>query len=196
MFHSQTKPLIVLLSGWAGSGKDAAAALMVEEMGFQRHAFADSLKHDVATRTGIPVATFHCHHTKNKPLTDSSQTHHDPQKTPRDLLIQHAATMRATNPNVYAEAVAASILAGGGLRHVISDWRYPNEFEHIRDALGPTTTLVRIRIERDSVTPSADPTEHYLDDVDMDVDIQNNGSISELRDAIRTVLYEYMHPSQ
>jgi hypothetical protein len=194
MFHSQTKPLIVFLSGWAGSGKDAAAALMVEEMGFQRHAFADSLKHDVATRTGIPVATFHCHHTKNKPLTTPLPAEYSTAQSPRDLLIQHAAAMRATNPNVYAEAVAASILLNHGLRHVISDWRYPNEFEHIRDTLGPTFTLVRIRIERGSVTPSADPTEHYLDEVAMDTVIHNDGSISELRDAIRGALYGYMHP--
>jgi hypothetical protein len=32
--------IILMLSGWAGSGKDAAAALLLEEMGFIRFAFA------------------------------------------------------------------------------------------------------------------------------------------------------------
>jgi hypothetical protein len=192
MFHQQTKPLIVLLSGWAGSGKDAAAALMVEEMCFIRHAFADSLKHDVATRTGIPVATFHSH-AKNRSLADPHPDY-PTAITPRDLLIQHAATMRLTNPNIYAEHVAAGILATNDLRHVISDWRYPNEYQHITEVVGATATVLRGRIERASVTALDDSTEHFLDTEPMDFIIQNDGSISDLRDSIKNILYKYMHP--
>jgi hypothetical protein len=194
MFHSQTKPLIVLLSGWAGSGKDAAAALMVEEMCFIRHAFADSLKHDVATRTGIPVATFHSH-AKNKSLTGSPPAEYPTASTPRDLLIQHAAAMRSTNPDIYAEQVAAAILTSHELRHVISDWRYPNEYRHIYEVMGPQASVLRGRIVRACVAPLDEETEHYLDEESMDFVIQNDGSISDLRDAIRAALYNYMHPA-
>ena len=38
--------MIIMLSGWAGSGKDAAASLLLEEMDCVRFAFADSLKLD------------------------------------------------------------------------------------------------------------------------------------------------------
>jgi hypothetical protein len=194
MIHQQTQPLIVFLSGWAGSGKDAAATLMVEEMGFTRHAFADSLKEDVATRTNIPVATFHSHYAKNRPLEAPSPMY-PTALTPRDLLIQHAAAARAANPDIYAEDVARSIGASHGqLRHVISDWRYPNEFDHIRGTMGDTATLLRIRVHRDSVIPIADPTEHYLDTETMDAVILNNGHISDLRDDIKTILYSYLHP--
>jgi hypothetical protein len=192
MFHQQTKPLIVLLSGWAGSGKDAAAALMVEEMCFIRHAFADSLKHDVATRTGIPVATFHSH-AKNKPLA-TQQPDYPAAITPRDILIQHAAAMRLTNPDIYAEHVSIRILEEKELRHVISDWRYPNEYQHISEVMGATTTVLRGRIERANVTPLDNPTEHFLDTEPMDFVIRNDGSISDLRDSIKNVLYKYMHP--
>jgi hypothetical protein len=191
MFHSQTKPLLVLLSGWAGSGKDAAAALMVEEMCFIRHAFADSLKHDVATRTGIPVATFHSY-AKNKPFTNPPPAEYPTSQTPRDLLIKHAITMRSTNPDIYAEQVAADILTSHEMRHVISDWRYPNEYSHLHGATG--FTVLRGRIVRSTVIPLNDPTEHYLDEEPMDFVIQNDGSISDLRDSIKNVLYKYMHP--
>jgi dephospho-CoA kinase len=193
MFHQQTKPLIVLLSGWAGSGKDAAAALMVEEMCFIRHAFADSLKHDVATRTGIPVATFHSY-VKNKPLTGPPPEEYQTAKTPRDILIQHAAAMRSANPNIYAEHVAADILTSQDLRHVISDWRYPNEYQHICETTGSAATVLRGRIVRSSVAPLDEETEHYLDAEPMDFVIQNDGSISDLRDSIRAALHSYMHP--
>ena len=36
--------IIIMVSGWAGSGKDAAASILMDELGFQRLAFADISK--------------------------------------------------------------------------------------------------------------------------------------------------------
>ena len=56
---SCTMKQILLLSGYARSGKDSAANLLEEEHGYRRFAFADALKEMVSTLTGIPVALFH-----------------------------------------------------------------------------------------------------------------------------------------
>ena len=61
------RTMIILLSGWAGSGKDAAA-LLLEEMNFVRLAFADAIKIEVAAATGIPLDTFHDHRLKDIPI--------------------------------------------------------------------------------------------------------------------------------
>jgi hypothetical protein len=189
MYHTrQTPPLVVLLSGWAGSGKDTAAALLVDELAFERVAFADALKADVATRTGIPLAVFHSAR-KNEPL-DAPNAAFPGARTPRDCLIAHATAMRADNPDIYAAIVAAHIGANGG-RYVISDWRFPNECaalcRHLEGA-----TILRVRIVRPGMLPMADSTEHELDDAAFDAVIQNGGSISELRDRIKTTVSAHL----
>jgi hypothetical protein len=186
-FFSDHKPLIVLLSGWAGSGKDAAATLMVEEMGFMQHAFANSLKADVARTTGIPLENFHSHYAKNRSLATPCSKYPTAQ-TPRDVLIQHAAAARATDPDVFAKHVADSIRMDMTPRHVISDWRYPNEYEWLRGAF--TCPILRVRVQRDSVVPLNDPTEHYLDEAPLDAILHNNGHIADLRDSIKTILHQ------
>jgi hypothetical protein len=176
---------ILLLSGYAGSGKDAAASLLMEECGFQRFAFADALKDLVADCTGIPVTIFHSSQ-KDTVIPPSSKYH---PKTYRDLLLEVAREERAKDLDVFSRIVAGQIQESDGLRNrfVISDWRYKREESFLRSVLDPATyQIVRVRIKRSSVTPSADPTEHDLDDEHMDTVIQNDGSISDLRDQVHS----------
>lgn len=176
--------LVVLLSGWAGCGKDTAAALLVDELGFDRLAFADALKADVAARTGIPLAVFHSAR-KNEPLP----THEG--QTPRDLLIARAAAVRATDPDAYARVVATQIADSGGGRYVITDWRFRNEYAVLcGDA---TTTILRVRVVRPDMQPMTDATEHELDNEVFDAVVQNEGSIRDLCDAMKTVLRPHLH---
>ena len=172
--------MIILLSGWAGSGKDAAA-LLLEEMNFIRLAFADMLKVEVAAATGIPLDTFHDHRLKDIPIAG---------KTPRQLLIEHAAAARASDPDLYTRLVINRI--NPIHNYVISDWRYPREEELLTAAFGQN--VLRVRINR-SVTPMDDPTEHALDDATVDRVIQNDGSISDLRAALRTIVHWGPYPT-
>jgi hypothetical protein len=173
---------ILLLSGWAGSGKDAAAALLVEEMGFERLAFADGLKEDVSRLHGIPLHVFHDRCAKDKTLSESTK------KTPRGLLLEHALMIRATNPDTYSQRIATQIISGPGRRYVISDWRYKREYEHLHTCLGSTARLLRARIQRAGITPTDDPSEHDLKGESFDFVIQNDGCISDLRDGLKTLL--------
>jgi len=167
---------VILLSGWAGSGKDSAAELLVEEMAFVRVAFADMLKEEVSKAYRLPLSVFH------NAFKDS---HIEVLgATPRQLLIQHAADRKRKDPHVYSRAVVARI-AGG--RWVISDWRYRHEYAFLKEHL-PNVHIVRGRILRSSVCPGDDPSEHDLDDEPMDFTITNDGCISDLRDAIKATV--------
>lgn len=180
--HHHT-PMVVLVSGWAGAGKDCAAALLVEECGFQRVAFADALKEDVAKVTGLPLDWFYTA-TKDRPLPEPC-TAYPTAKTPRDILLQHALVRRAIDPDVYSKGVAATIMDAPGVRFVVSDWRYRSEHKVIAEELGEFYRIFRVRIERPGIRQSADPSEHDLDNISMDYVITNDGTISDLRHAVK-----------
>jgi dephospho-CoA kinase len=176
--------LIIMISGWAGSGKDAAASILMDELGFQRFAFADPLKHDVARDTGIPLENFNTTYLKDKYiLFDGKPT------TPRALLIKAAAEARAKYPNIYANMIADSIQLSGAKRVVISDWRYRNEYDVIKTFFDQ---IVRIHITRPGIMQSSEPSEHDLDGEPMDIEIQNGGSISILRSTLKDLVRPYI----
>jgi hypothetical protein len=176
--HNDT--IIVLLSGWAGVGKDVAANLMCEEMGYSRLAFADIVRQEISEKTDIPIQYF------------SSPVYKDlPMKTPlaafptavtyRDVLIHWATERRFVQDDVYAQKIIDIIRSGiAGKKIVISDWRFMCEEKSIVAAF-PESTVLRIRILRDSVLSRNVPSEHELDNFSMDAEIANNGSISDLR---------------
>lgn len=178
-----TKPLVILLSGWAGSGKDSAAELLVEEMAFVRVAFADMLKTEVSTAYRLPLTMFH------NAFKDRYVESVD--ATPRQLLIQHAADRKRKDPHVYSRAVVAQITEHSG-RCVVSDWRYRHEYVFLKENLH-NAHIVRGRIVRSSVCPGDDPSEHDLDDETMDFTITNDGCISDLRDSIKATVRAIIH---
>ena len=178
--------MIIMLSGWAQSGKDAAAALLEEEFDFTRVAFADALKRDVATRTGLPLSDFTTA-AKDMPLREPCSLYSD-ARTPRDILLAHALKIRTGNPNFYSELVADVLKTDLKGRWVISDWRYRAEYETLRSII-QGVRILRVRIERPGIIPSVDPSEHDLDMEPMDIVLHNSGTISDLRTALRAILH-------
>lgn len=61
---------VVAVSGWAGSGKDTLANLLIKEYGFKRIGFADPLKDNVARDFGFDRASLDDQAQKNLPLLD------------------------------------------------------------------------------------------------------------------------------
>ena len=175
-----------MLSGWARSGKDAAAELLVEEFDFTRVAFADALKRDVAARTGLPLSDFTTS-AKDYPLRAPCPMFPE-AKVPRDIMLAHALRVRAGNPNFYSEFVAGLIRSDSTKRWVVSDWRYRAEYDTLRTHI-PDVRILRIRIERPGVVASADPSEHDLDNAPMDYILHNSGTISDLRGMLRMILH-------
>jgi hypothetical protein len=179
---------ILLLSGYARSGKDSVANLLEEECGFRRFAFADALKEMVAAHTGIPVSMFHSQQKDTAILSISPKTY-------RDLLIEVADQKRAIDPDIFSRIVASQIVESDASYVVISDWRYKREESFLRSILDPATYHIqRGRVIRSTVIPSEKPIEHDLDGEPMDVVIPNDGSISDLRDAVHSAV-SLIHPS-
>jgi hypothetical protein len=179
---------LLLFSGWSGVGKDAAAALLVEEFGYHRLAFADALKEDCANQTGLPLRVFHSY-AKDIPLT-TSQPLYPNAKTPREILIKHAALARRMDNEAFARIVGDRIEGPhfGKPLFVISDWRFLCELDHLRSRF-PAATIRTVRMERPGCTPSAEPSEHELDHLIFDHTIANIGTISDLREVLKHMLH-------
>jgi hypothetical protein len=164
---------VLLVSGWAGAGKDTVAAACT---GYRRVAFADPLKRHAAGLAGLQESVFHDRTVKDRTLPRRCP-YYPTARTPRDILLQHAAAARAEDPDVYAREIAEEIRANPNIRGwVISDWRYRREYEFLSSALPSRDyQLVRVRVVRPGVTPSDDETEHDLDSERMDHIVQNDG---------------------
>ena len=64
------KPLLIGLSGKAGSGKDTAAEYLMAMHGFRQVAFADPLRAVVSAVFGVPPADFRDREAKEARLAD------------------------------------------------------------------------------------------------------------------------------
>lgn len=179
--------ILILLSGWAGSGKDATAGIL-SAYGFKRYAFADALKRQVAQEYNFPLEWCHSQRGKLQQIQSAGG------KTVRELLIQRGQEIRSEkqNPGYFAELTATEILNWSEQMVVISDWRLKCELQTIKDFFYLGSKIITVRIERTGQTDSAvkdSLTEHELDDFPFDVRIKNPGnSWEELEIEIQTKL--------
>jgi hypothetical protein len=176
---------ILLLSGWAGSGKDTVADILVRKHGYHRVAFADALKRDAAVRTGLPLSDFHTA-AKDKPLS-SSLPAFPTAHTPRDIILQLALQMRAENPDIYADTVIHDIAEHTGDKFVVSDWRYKREEQRIREMCSEAR-IITARVIRSGITQSYDPSERDLDNANIDIIIENNGTLADLEKQVAAIM--------
>lgn len=162
---------VVMLSGWLKSGKDAVGDRLVRRHGFVRLAFADALKDEVAALHGIP-----------RELMDTQKG----KDVVRDVIIAHAQARRAQDPRYWIDAVARGIIRAAGSGVVVTDWRFPNEHDALRDAALCAGGTVRAwRVRRWQEPPLHDPTEQALDAwTRFDAHIDNTGTLDDLHLAV------------
>ena len=174
--------ILWLLTGYAGSGKSAAAVALHRSLPNSRCiAFADAVKDDVAATYGLKRHMCDTQDGKRTRITTAEGS-----KTIRDLLIEHAEQEKAAtgNPGVWAALVALQMEAAPHVDHwIVHDWRFHAERETLRSCF-PQATIVTLRIQRHGVAPTAHRTEHELDDLEMET-VRNSGTIEELREALR-----------
>ena len=176
---------IFLVSGYAGSGKSHAAELLQTiHPAARKTAFAKKVKDDVAQIYSIPR---HLCDTQEGKKTYVMTSQGD--CTVRELLIDYSAHAKklTNNPGIWADFVVEEIQKNPEFRTwILEDWRYKHEYETMVRAF-PSARIHRFRIRRPGVTPSADPSEHDLDDEPVDYDVYNTGNTQELQ----TLLYMY-----
>ena len=172
---------ILLLSGYAGSGKDTIAAMMLEILGSEasQASFAGAVKDEVAVMYDLTRESLDTQAGKARVLHFADGT----RKTVRDLLIEHAQTTKVTE----GQAVWANRLQKPNTDYwILSDWRFLAE----RDAIQrfPDATIHTVRIVRPSVEPLATYTEHELTSFQHDHTIDNSDSLLYARNQVKNIL--------
>lgn len=158
--------LIVGLSGYAQSGKDTVGQVLVEHHGFARIAFADALR-DVLYDLNPLVAG----DTAVSEWVDHGGWEWAKGNVPvRDYLQRLGVAVREhVDPDVWVNAALRQIEPGG--RYVITDMRFPNEYDAIVAAGGEAW-----RVERKGVTAAnAHVSETALDAHDFRHFLYNQG---------------------
>jgi len=173
------------ISGYARSGKDTVAAHLIESAGFTRMSFADPMREALVNLN--PNITF-------AGLEDSVELKVAVERFGWEALKSLAPEVRGLMQRMGTEVGremfnedfwvdAALDRAEDGSKLVFSDVRYPNEADAIRKLGGKV-----YRIIRDGVGPAnSHPSEIGMDNYDVDVLIENNGSLSDLAEKIERI---------
>ena len=160
---------LIGISGRAGSGKDTAGSMLVNKYGFTRIAFGDYLK-------------WHCkkYHNWNGQKDEAG----------RKLLQEQGTDIHRTADNdvwvKYAKLDLDMLKVDGITNIVITDMRFPNEFDFVRENGG---TTVRINGRKyDMGEAENHPSEIALDNHKFHYTIDNSSSVDELEKKIDYML--------
>ena len=131
--------VIVGLCGCARCGKDTAAKLLIEK-GWRRVAFADALKADIIyalTRATKKAYVPREDHPSWKMFEDPAS-----KEKFRPLMVEYGRAMRAIKADYWVQRLLRDYLRGAG-KFVITDVRYANEANWIRERGGKVIRVVR-----------------------------------------------------
>lgn len=172
--------MIIGLSGPAGSGKDTVRAILEKENGFHGKAFADPLR-DMAksflSAGGISTSYMTDRHLKESVIPELGFSYR--------RIVQTLGTEwgRSLDQDVWLNIVKSSIQKNPNRNYVISDVRFPNEFNWIKESGG-----VIWYIQRDVEKVIAHASESSLDGFKFDHTIFNTSTISALYDMVQEQL--------
>jgi 5' nucleotidase, deoxy (Pyrimidine), cytosolic type C protein (NT5C) len=161
---------VIALSGYAESGKDTVAAILVADYGFERRGFADRLKGCLYALNPLTGNGKRVQHVVDYAGWDNAKKYGEIRE-----LLQRLGTeagRRVLGDDVWVRAA----LMDPPAKLVLSDCRFPNEAEAIK-ALGGQVW----RIERPGYNPiNSHVSEVALDGYPFDQVINNDGSIEDL----------------
>lgn len=177
--------MIIGLNGAKGSGKDTVGAFLVDKYGFYRLSFAQALKESAASLFGVTPEFWD--EAKNDdwynitlwrgPYPAKSET--IKTVTARKFLQLYGTEAHRDifGKDFWVDALIPLNVAGHHVNnYVITDARFPNELERIRDLGGITVRLERPEIEDgDSHVSESVPPAGLIDHV-----IANVGTIDDL----------------
>lgn len=187
--------MIVGLSGYAQSGKDTVGATLVENYGFTRYAFADALKECVyrlnpAVRHLCPTDMRFGEYLRVQDLVDSmgwEQAKKEPEVRRLLQVMGTEAGRQVLGDNIWVDAVLNKV---GDDDVVITDCRFPNEAQAVKDRGGYVVRVTRPGVD----AVNAHPSETSLDDWPFDLTVDNSGTLEEVEGLVK-VLYESLEIS-
>ena len=192
--------MIVGLSGYARSGKDEAAKILVEENGFTRIAFADKLRDFLYALNPIVSSHWVTGGVDDKRIWEAKdcirvrdvidaygwdgykETRFSDEMRP---LLQRLGT--EAGRNVLWDSIWIDAALNGldpAKNYVVTDVRFPNEAQAVRERGGYV-----VRVSRSGVGPAnGHASETSLDDYQFNFKLANDGTLDDYRRAVR-VLY-------
>lgn len=161
------KHKVVGLCGYAGAGKDTAAMGLIA-MGWVRIAFADALRDEVAGVVGMDPDDFREMYAADPGFKAKM----------RPLLVSHGMSRRSTDKRYWIDIIRNRIagLPSWCAGAVITDVRYPNEAEFVRNELGG----VVLKIERPDVSAANAEERKTVPQVRADATLSNDASKEDL----------------
>lgn len=194
--------MIVGINGAKGSGKDTIGAYLVNNYGFTRVGFADSLKESAAALFKIDPDEWN--ELKNDPYAIISLNVYDDigglKKIYDSITVREFLQRYGTEShrdifgddfwvNAAMKVVRENVKAGNNV--VITDMRFPNELEAVIDHGGQIWKVRRPEVEGGDGHPS----EQVLDDDLFDVVFFNTGTIEALYQNLDVYVSELLTPA-
>lgn len=188
--------MIIGLSGYARTGKDEAANILVDEFGFKRVAFADKLRDVLYALNPIVKQEQDAHFTRNVNTTDV-QTVIDRHGWDGYKQTEFGSEIRRLLQRLGTEAgrqtLWDSIWVDAALNGIdkndnicITDCRFINEADTIRSRGG-----IVVRVSRPGVGPVNDHiSERGLDEYSFDYHLNNDGSLIDYKNSITNMMKE------
>ncbi len=157
--------MLIGFTGYKGSGKDTAARGLIRH-GFHQIAFADKIKETCRKLFQITDHEMDDRELKETPLDRW------PYKSPREIMKDLGEGMKVIAPDVWSKPVSDRYLMLAKMNHsvVISDIRFPHEFDLVRELGGIIYRVDRLGHRPDDTHVS----EKYISTFDVDYVLMNN----------------------
>lgn len=171
--------VVIGMIGRAGSGKDTVADYLVQKYGYTKIAFADPLKKAVQIMFDIDDD-----HMYDRELREVELPDWKPWSTRKLLQFVGTELMRnQVDEDIWMKNAVSR--AKKLQKAVISDARFPNEVDGVREMLADHAKVVFIRVSRPGHLDAqggikGHASEAMIDDLNADVDIVNDGTLEDL----------------
>lgn len=181
--------MIIGLAGYARSGKDSAAAVLVEKYGFTRKAFADPMREALLKLNPIVGAVHRFGMADTVRLSSVIRSHGWDGYKDSVYGPEVRQLMQRFGTEVVREMFGDDVWVELAMRNltgdvVFTDVRFPNEADAIRNAGGLVVRVVRPGVG----AVNGHPSESALNDYRFDAEVSNDGSLADLAESIEFVL--------
>lgn len=168
---------VIMINGWAGSGKDTMADFLVRTKGYVKESIADSLKRMISTKYKLDPWYFNTQEGKK-----SIPSGHN--ISAREILIREALKCKMEDQDFFIKKTHAELKLYDSLGYttvVIPDFRYKSEYDYLSKFYKDIKTVC---IRRHDTIPINDPSEKDLENFIFDKEIFNTGSLDDFYSSI------------
>lgn len=180
-----TKQLVIGFCGAKGSGKDTGYKLLCElypNLNFQRIAFADPIKKTICDIFGLTVDQLNTiKRVDNIAIVDYNSNIAYGHLTGRDFVRKIGMLMRDYDDQQFNRYVTNMVKTNASTNYVVTDVRFENEIQTVRDLGGYI-----IRVDRDCCDYDNHITERKI--MHPDFVVKNNSSLQSFKIELKNIV--------